>query len=83
MDLINFKETKDILSEGLFQSDKIKGMYIFMYQPFSLDDNVSFRWKGNIQFKNGSYSGEKEFKVDGKGGLEELLHQMNNFIKSL
>lgn len=83
MDLINFKETKDILSEGLFQSDKIKGISIFMYEQFSLNENESFCWKGVVKFKNGYYSGEREFKIVGIGGLEKLLHQMDDFIKGL
>lgn len=81
MQLTLQQKSGELLSDTLFKSDKISGVKIFMREHTFIKGQ--FSWSGYIDFKNGSYSGEKSFKVEGIGGLEELLKQMDEFIKQL
>lgn len=63
-----------------FRKNCIERVSIIFRKTLFTDSPV---WDGNICFKNGQTKGEQDFTVNGEDGFQELVNQVQNFIKSL
>jgi hypothetical protein len=78
MNIHTFKTDNMKVQIDLFSEQYIENLYI----SYSKDWRTGiFKWQGRLQFHNNSLTGEKYFER--VSTLEELLGNINQFIKSL
>lgn len=77
-DNVNVIETDETISIGLFKTHNVENISLRISRDLFNPELI--RFKAYVEFKNGEYSGEREFSAN---SFDELVSKVNNFLINL